>query len=73
MKNRWQLDLSSMRHVWMKNIKKLCPGTANRNRPKQKSSHLQMGLVGGEVKVLDKNGGQTRGVLQSHMEEYGIR
>ena len=36
-------------------------------------SHLQMGSVRGEVKVIDKNGGQTRGVLQSHMEEYGIR
>ena len=32
-----------------------------------------MGSVRGEVKVIDKNGGQTRGVLQSHMEEYGIR
>ena len=31
-----------------------------------------MGLVGGEVKVLDKNRGETRGVLQSHMDEYGI-
>ena len=45
----------------------------DRNRPKLKSSHLQIGLVGGEGKVIDENRGQTRGVLQSHMEEYGIR
>ena len=32
-----------------------------------------MGLVWGEVKGIDKNRGQTRGVLQSHIEEYGIR
>ena len=48
-------------------------GGGNRNRPKLKSSHLQIGLVGGEGKVIDENRGQTRGVLQSHMEEYGIR
>ena len=48
-------------------------GGGNRNRPKLKSSHLQIGLVGGGGKVLDENRGQTRGVLQSHMEEYGIR
>ena len=45
----------------------------NRNRLKLKSSHLQIGLVGGEGKGIDENRGQTRGALQSHMEEYGIR
>ena len=44
-----------------------------RKRPKLKSSHRQIGLVGGEGKVIDENRGQTRGVLQSHMEEYDIR
>ena len=59
-----QCDISPPRRTW---------GGGNRNRPKLKSSHLQIGLVGGEGKVIDENRGQTRGVLQSHMEEYGIR
>ena len=48
-------------------------GDSNCNRPKIKISHLQIGLVGDEGKVIDKNRGLTRGVLQSHMEKYGIK
>ena len=36
-----------------------------RDWPKLKSSHMQMVLVGGEGKVMDKNRGKTRSVLQS--------
>ena len=49
------------------------PTPQDRNKPQLHSSHLQIGLVGGEGKVIDKNRGRTRGVLQSHMDEYGIR